>query len=264
MSIREILEKLLRGEIDIERAERMVKAVQILEIGNIAKMDVLRELRSGAPEIILAEGKSPEDLVLIVRKVLEEKERAIISRASKEHIDAILKEIPLDQYTIEVHEKARIVIVRRKNAKPRKIGRKIGIIAAGTSDIPVAEEARVISEELGCDTVTAYDVGIAGIHRLFPALKKMIMEDVDVIIVIAGMEGALPSIVASLVDLPVIGVPSSSGYGYGGRGVAALMGMLQTCVPGLAVVNIDNGVHAAVFAYLISKRVKDVLEKQKS
>jgi NCAIR mutase (PurE)-related protein len=128
---------------------------------------------------------------------------------------------------------------------------KIGIITAGTSDIPVGEEARVIVEEGGCEAICSYDVGIAGIHRLFPKIAEMIKKNIKAIIVCAGMEGALPSVVAGLVDVPVIGVPTSVGYGIGGKGVSALYSMLQSCAPGIAVVNIDNGFGAAVFALTI-------------
>lgn len=128
------------------------------------------------------------------------------------------------------------------------------MITAGTADIPVATEAKVAAEEMGCKVLTAFDVGVAGIHRLFGPLKRMIEEGVDAIIVVAGMEGALPSVVASLVDVPVIGVPTSVGYGLGRDGIGALTAMLQSCSLGLAVVNIDGGVAAGVFAALIANR----------
>ncbi len=132
---------------------------------------------------------------------------------------------------------------------------KIGIITAGTSDVPVAEEARVVAEEAGCEVLTSYDVGVAGIHRLFHQIRRMIEEDVKALIVVAGMEGALPSVVAGLVDVPVIGVPTSVGYGVGAGGFTALNAMLQSCAPGIAVVNIDNGFGAAVFASTIVKQI---------
>jgi hypothetical protein len=147
-----------------------------------------------------------------------------------------------------------MVVINKPNHKIEKNKGKVGIISAGTSDIPVAEEARVTTEVLGCKTITAYDVGVAGIHRLFPPLEDMLKEEVACIIVVAGMEGALPTVVKSLVDIPVIGVPTSIGYGYGGKGVSALMTMLQSCSPGLVVVNIDNGFGAGCAAVLIAKR----------
>jgi len=135
-------------------------------------------------------------------------------------------------------------------------------MTAGTSDIRVAEEARVVAEEMGCEVVTAYDVGIAGFHRHIGPLRRMLREGVDAIVVVAGMEGALPSVVASLVDVPVIGVPTSVGYGLGGKGVGALTTMLQSCSPGLCVVNIDNGVGAGALAALIARRVARALEEK--
>ena len=131
-------------------------------------------------------------------------------------------------------------MIYKKNIK--KTGGKVGIIAAGTSDIGVAEEAKLVCESMNCDCISSYDVGIAGLHRIFPVLKQFIEAEVDVIIVVAGMEGALASIVSSIADVPVIGVPTSIGYGYGEKGVAALASMLQSCSLGLTVVNIDNGV----------------------
>ena len=132
---------------------------------------------------------------------------------------------------------------------------RIGILTAGTSDIQVAEEARIIVEEMGCRVITAYDVGVTGIHRLIPPLKEMIAGDVDVLIVVAGREGALPTVVAGMVDLPVIAVPTSVGYGLGEKGISALIAMLQSCSLGLAVVNIDGGVAAGAIAAMIANRI---------
>jgi NCAIR mutase (PurE)-related protein len=133
-------------------------------------------------------------------------------------------------------------------------GAKIGIMSAGTSDIGVAEEARIVSKAMGCEAITSYDVGIAGMHRIFPALKEMFKQDIGAIVVVAGMEGALASVVASMVDIPVVGVPTSIGYGFGANGIAALASMLQSCTLGLAVVNIDNGIGAGAYAASIAKR----------
>jgi hypothetical protein len=138
----------------------------------------------------------------------------------------------------------------------KQTGGRVGILAAGTSDVPVAEEAALMCREMGCSVHTAYDVGVAGLHRLFGPLCEMLDEAaVDVLIVAAGMDGALPSVVAGLVDVPVVGLPTSAGYGLGGAGVAALYSMLQTCVPGLSVVNVDNGIGAGAVAGLIANRV---------
>jgi NCAIR mutase (PurE)-related protein len=132
---------------------------------------------------------------------------------------------------------------------------RIGIIAAGTSDIGVAEEARLVAKAMDCQVIASYDVGIAGIHRIFPTLKEMVIQNVGAIVVVAGMEGALASVVASVVDIPVVGVPTSIGYGFGAKGIAALASMLQSCTLGLAVVNIDNGIGAGAYAASIAKRM---------
>jgi len=244
----------VKGEISIEEAEKLLKIVTIEEIEAIAKLDVKRHVRTGVPEIILAEGKDPEDLAKIVMKVLERNGRAIVSRIENDHIEAIKKIVP-SIANMQINKKAKMIVIKKKEFTVEKTGGKVGIITAGTSDIPVAEEARIIAEEMGCEVFTAYDVGVAGIHRLFPSLKKMIEKDVDVLIVVAGREGALPSVVAGMVDIPVIGVPTSIGYGLGEKGISALTAMLQACSLGLAVVNIDGGVAAGAVAALIANRV---------
>ncbi len=248
--MRHILEKLARGELTVDEAEKMIRALLLEEVSGLALLDVGREVRRGVPEIVLAEGKPPEATARIARAILDRCGRVIVSRASREHMEAVKKEIK--DAELEVHELARIIVARR--APREKTGGKVGVITAGTSDIPIAEEAKVIAEELGCEVYTAYDVGVAGVHRAFKALREMIRRDVDVIIVAAGMEGALPSVVASMIDIPVIGLPTSVGYGMGGRGEAALKSMLQSCSLGVAVVNIDAGVAAGVIAAMIANR----------
>lgn len=252
--MKEILENVAKGKISIEEAERLLKVLIIEEISNLAKLDIKRELRKGIPEIILAEGKSPKDLLKIAIKMLEKNGKAIISRVTKKQAKFLIKTIPKD-LTLQVNKKARIIIIKKKGLEIKKTGGKVGILAAGTSDIPVAEEARIIAEELGCEVFIAYDVGVAGIHRLLTPLKEFIDKDVDVIIVVAGREGALPSVVAGMVDIPVIAVPTSIGYGFGEKGISALMAMLQSCSLGLAVVNIDSGIAAGTMAALIANRV---------
>lgn len=252
--LRDILKKVAKGEISVEEAERLLRILAIGEVGNMAKIDIGREHRRGIPEVILAEGKTPEDLAEITVKMLKKSGRAIISRVTKEQIHTIKDALPKDA-DVEIHSKARIIIVRMRDLKVEKTGGKIGILTAGTSDIQVAEEARIIAEEMGCEVITAYDVGVAGIHRLIPPLKEMIAGDVDVLIVVAGREGALPTVVAGMVDLPVIAVPTSVGYGLGEKGISALIAMLQSCSLGLAVVNIDGGVAAGAIAAMIANRI---------
>jgi len=252
--LREVLEKLVKGQISMDDAEKLLKILAIEEIGNLARIDVGREFRKGIPEIILAEGKRAEDVARIVSRMLNENGRAIISRATKEQIDTIRKATPNDTFS-HVDNRAGLIVVKKKGFEIKRTGGKVGILTAGTSDIPIAEEAKVVAAEMGCEVITAYDLGVAGIHRLFSPLKEMIGKDVDIVIVVAGREGALPSVVAGLVDVPVIAVPTSVGYGLGEKGVSALMAMLQACSLGLAVVNIDGGVAAGVVAALTANRV---------
>jgi len=290
--MKEILEKLLKGEIDIETCENLLKANTILELDEIAKFDKDREVRTGFPEAILAQGKEYDDLLGIVRAYLlsnnnennlknnlkndfskdnhnnfGEKTNILITRLTKKRYYKLkedLHDIIAKKFNLNYNDKAKILIISNNKSdtldynkktdgtKHNDFKKKIGIITAGTSDISVGEEAKVIVEQGGCEAITSYDIGVAGIHRLFPQIAKMVELGICAIIVCAGMEGALPSVVAGLVDVPVIGVPTSVGYGVGGEGKAALYAMLQSCAPGIAVVNIDNGFGAGVFALSIA------------
>jgi NCAIR mutase (PurE)-related protein len=251
--LREVLEKLAKGQISVEEAEKNLRILAIEEISDVARVDIGRMFRKGIPEFVLGEGKKPEDVAKIALKIMNEEGRAIITRVEREHVDAIQRIIP-DGVFLRVDERARMIVIRKKDFEVKKSGGKIGILTAGTSDIPIAEEARIIAEEMGCEVLKAYDVGVAGIHRIFPPLREMIEKDVDVIIVVAGREGALPSIISGLVNVPIIAVPTSVGYGFGEKGLSALMAMLQSCPLGIAVVNIDGGAAAGTVASLIANR----------
>jgi pyridinium-3,5-biscarboxylic acid mononucleotide synthase len=217
------------------------------------RADLGREGRKGVPEVILADRKRPEDALAAARAFLDRRGRAILSRVPPPLVDRLRDEFPASR--IEAYPASGMVVLKRSGFVPPPPGGRVGVITAGTSDVPVAEEALVVAAEMGCDVATAYDVGVAGLHRLAEPLRELRQGGVDVIIVAAGMDGALPSVVAGLVDVPVIGLPTSVGYGLGGRGVAALLSMLQTCAPGLTVVNIDNGVGAGATAAIIANRV---------
>jgi len=220
-------------------------------------LNVNRQYRTGIPEIIFAEGKNSAEVADIAIALATAKGFALISRARGTDVEAIKKRLEEqgEAFEIDYNEVAKTIRVQKSGYEFEKAG-KIGLIAAGTADLPVAEEARVVAEVCGCEVIKAYDVGIAGIHRLVEPLEGIVNANVAAIIVVAGMEGALPSVVASLVNVPVIGVPTSVGYGLGGKGVAALLSMLQSCSPGLAVVNIDNGVGAGTFAAKCAYRKK--------
>ena len=251
--LREVLEKLTRGEISLDEAEKALKMLAIEEVGDLARLDIGREIRHGIPEVVIAEGKTPEDVAEIASKALAQKGRVIISRATKQHVEALKSVMAKDEFLHESRTGG-TVVVKRKDLAARTTWGRVGIITAGTSDIPIAEEAEVMASEMGCEVTTTYDVGAAGVHRLFLPLKEMITKDVDVIVVVAGREGALPTLLAGMVDVPLIAVPTSFGYGLGGRGVGALMAMLQSCSLGLAVVNIDGGIPAGAVAALIANR----------
>jgi hypothetical protein len=198
--------------------------------------------------VILAEGKETRQLTEIVARTVAAQGRCIVTRLSPEQADEIRRRCIDERYDTDYRETPRALIAFR-SPPPEKNGGVVAILTAGTADLPAAEEARVIAEEMGCEVRTAYDVGAAGIHRLFPALKSVL--DAHVFVVAAGREGTLPAVVAGLVDRPVVGLPVSSGYGYMGEGRAALASMLQSCSV-LAVVNIDAGFTAGAFAARIA------------
>ncbi len=251
--LKEILILLEKNEINPDNARKMIEELSIRRLGEMAKIDTLRKNRSGVHEVVFAENKKSEDVARILLKLAADNRIALATRIKQEDVEAVQRSIT-DDYLVEVNEQAGTILLRHKDYEQKREG-LIGILAAGTADIPVAEESRVTAEFIGCETIISYDVGVAGIHRLFEPIEKMRSSNVDAIIAVAGMEGALPSVVAGLVDVPVIGVPTSVGYGIGGKGTAALLAMLQSCSPGLAVVNVDNGFGAGVFASLISKKV---------
>jgi NCAIR mutase (PurE)-related protein len=261
LNLREILKKVKDGELSINEAEKLLKLLAIQEIGEAAKLDEGRELRRSIPEIIYAESKQEKYLIQIVSQAIQRRDKVILSKLKPEIAESIKASLTEEALSIYYNEEAKIMVIKKLEAYKPYVKRKIGVVTAGTSDIPIALEAKITAEEMGCEVLTAFDVGIAGIHRLFKPLKNMIEQNVDAIIVVAGMEGALPSLVASLVDAPVIGVPTSIGYGVGERGLGALITMLQSCTLGLSVVNIDGGVAAGVFASLIAYRAAKAKEE---
>ena len=222
--------------------------------------DAGRERRKGTPEIIFGEKKETSQIIAMAQGLLTGTGRAIISRLQPEAVSPI--QSAFRECTVRIREAARAMVIYSPTYSRVLTGGHIGVISAGTSDIPVAEEAALVAEEMGCRVTCIYDVGVAGLHRLFRPLRDLLAEDVDVIIVAAGMDGALPSVIAGLVPVPVIGLPTSIGYGLGGKGVAALLSMLQTCAPGMSVVNIDNGVGAGMTAALIANRIAHAREHQ--
>lgn len=255
MDIDEILEQLKEGKISTQEARIKIKLLAIEQVRDIARIDVSREIRKGIPEIILAEGKEDEEILEIAKLTAQSSGRAIISRLKEEQIKKLENLAREEGLKIKVYERAKMATLSVEGFKIEKSGGKIGVLTGGTSDIPVAEEAIAVAEEMGCEAYYMFDVGVAGIQRVFDAAKYMIEKDVDVLVVVAGREGTLPTIVASLIDIPIIAVPTSIGYGYGGKGESALLTMLQSCSLGIATVNIDAGVAAGAVAALIANRV---------
>jgi NCAIR mutase (PurE)-related protein len=247
-ALQDVLSRYKRGDISLESAAEEIEGIRLDHIGNFACLDLGRSMRCGMPEVVLAEGKDPAHLAQIAVRYTEATGRCIITRVIPEQVVSIKNSIENRGIETQYHEAGRVLVLA-KGASPKITGGIVALITAGTSDIRVAEEAKIIAEEMGCEVRTAYDVGAAGIHRLFPALKPLL--NAHVFIVCAGREGTLPAVVAGLVDKPVIGVPVSTGYGYMGEGRAALASMLQSCSV-IAVVNIDAGFTAGAFAARIA------------
>jgi len=239
------LEKLLRGvksgKVSVQQVlDRLGSSYESL---GFATLDISRETRTGVSEVIFGEGKTPDQIVSIAEAFYRRKKRFLATRTSAEVFELVKEVAPGATY----NEAARTIVAGGHRKRRRG---KIVVLSAGTSDMPVAEEAAVTAEFLGNRVERIYDVGVAGLHRLFGHLH--VLRGASVIVVVAGMEGALASVVSGLVDSPVIGVPTSVGYGAGLKGISALLTMLNTCSPGVAVVNIDNGFGAGVTASLIN------------
>ena len=216
-------------------------------------VDPTRRRRTGVPEIVLAEGKTIEQLLAAIDLLLEREGRVLVSRVQPSQFEAIRTRFA--SVPVRTAPSKRTLVLRRDECAVQPSGGRVGILTAGAADRPAAEEAQLVAEELGCLVRVIHDVGVAGLHRLVPALRDLVSEwDADVLIVAAGMDGVLPSVVAGLVSVPVIGLPTPVGYGIGGQGEAALYSMLQSCAPGLVVVNIDNGVGAGAAAAKIANR----------
>ncbi|MDI6777082.1 MAG: nickel pincer cofactor biosynthesis protein LarB [Syntrophales bacterium] len=241
--LREILLGIREKRLNIDEAVEGLKQLPFYDLG-FAKIDSHRELRQGFPEVVYCAGKTTEQVVTIVRDLAEKTDHNILAtRAVREVYEAVAAEVAGAEY----HDIARFIIIRRGSQEKRGC---IVVLSAGTSDMPVAEEAALTAEAMGNKVERVYDVGVAGIHRLFNYRDKLLAA--RVLIAVAGMEGALPSVVSGLVDKPVIAVPTSVGYGASFGGLAALLAMLNSCASGVSVVNIDNGFGAGYQASLIN------------
>jgi NCAIR mutase (PurE)-related protein len=241
--ILELLQGVASGVLTPEQALGDLAELPYADLG-FAKLDLHRELRNGHPEAVYGEGKTTQDLEAIVERMLKAHGRALVTRLRPEAAERLQERWPEAVW----HERARILAF---GESPERRQGAIAILAAGTSDLPVAEEAAVCADWFGHDVQRCYDVGIAGLHRLLGNLQAI--RQADVVVAVAGMDGALPTVVASLVTAPVVAVPTSVGYGASFGGLAPLLTMLNGCAPGIGVVNIDNGYGAAVLASRIAR-----------
>jgi hypothetical protein len=249
--LRTLLADVAAGRVTVDEAADGLADRGLTTVGDFACLDVGRAHRKGVPEIVFGDGKTVAQFSAIVAAFLARATVVLASKVSPEQAAAVTA--PPDGVAVW-HERARLLVVRRGDYHPPPTRGVVGVLAGGTSDTSIADEAAIVCREMGVEVLTAYDVGVAGVHRLMGPLRAMSAAGAGALVVAAGMEGALPSVVCGLTEAPVIGLPVSTGYGIGGRGVAALLGMLQSCSPGLVVVNIDNGVGAGVTAALIARR----------
>lgn len=243
-SLRKLLADVRDGKLTPDDAVLRLRDLPFEDLG-FAKVDHHRALRNGMAEVIFGKGKTPEQVAAIFEHLAGHGNNVLATRASLEQYEAVLQKVPQAEYRETPH-----AIILRQDCKIRGKG-KVVVVSAGTSDIPVAEEAVITAEMMGNEVQQVYDVGVAGIHRLLA--NRKVLTGARVVIVCAGMEGALPSVVGGLVGVPVIAVPTSVGYGASFDGLAALLGMLNSCASNVSVVNIDNGFGAGYVASLINR-----------
>lgn len=243
--IKELLNSVSNGDVKVDEAMEALAKLPFADIGS-AVIDHHRTLRTGFPEVVLGEPKTAEQIENIVKELATTGDNVLVTRVDADKATSVCAEID----NLEYHHKSRCLILRQIAVKQTGVG-KIAVVTAGTSDIPVAEEAAMVAELAGNEIVRINDVGVAGVHRLIHRLDTL--RSASVIIVIAGMEGALPSVIGGLVSCPIIAVPTSVGYGASFGGIAALLGMLSSCSAGVTVVNIDNGFGAGYAASLINR-----------
>lgn len=245
--LRKLLERLQAGEVDVDRAVEELKRLPFADLG-YARVDHHRTLRLGLPEVVLGQGKSPAQIVGIARALITAGENVLVTRLTPSAAADVLAELPQLTYS----EVARVASYEHKPVQPQE-GAPVAIVSAGTSDVPVAEEAAETLRMFGIPFVRVYDVGVAGLHRMLAHMDTL--AQAPALIVVAGMEGALPSVVGGLFGSPIVAVPTSVGYGTALGGFAALLGMLTGCASGVSVVNIDNGFGAAMaVARIVTKR----------
>ena len=243
-TIRKLLEDVRQGTVDVDHAFNSLRKLPYETVGNFAHLDQHRAIRCGFPEVVFGQGKTASQVTQIVQRLAERNDRVLVTRVSAEMSAEVLTQIPELVY----HAAGRVLILDKSPDRKKKSG--VIVLSAGTADIPVAEEAALTADLMGNAVERLYDVGVSGIHRLLNQVERL--QKARVVIVVAGMDGALPSVVGGLVSVPVIAVPTSVGYGASFQGLAALLTMLNSCATGVAVVNIDNGFGAGTLASRIN------------
>lgn len=246
------IRRLREGELSEAAALGELRRAQLEELEGAAQLDVARERRRGLPEVVLAEGKRPEEAARLAVRLAVERGQGLISRMGDRHWAALREAASRADLAVHAHRRAARVV--RPDFTVPDGGGRVGILTAGTSDLDAAEEVRMVVDAAGHATRLRADLGVAGLHRLLGPLAELQTWDPDVLVVAAGMDGVLPGVVAGLTAVPVVGLPVSTGYGHGGAGQGALTTMLQSCAGGLTVVNIDNGVGAGQAAVLVASR----------
>jgi pyridinium-3,5-biscarboxylic acid mononucleotide synthase len=247
--LRKLLKEVKSGAVTVDAAAERMRTLPYDDVG-YAKLDLHRGIRTGFPEVVFCQGKTCEQSVEIVKRLSRHHARVLATRVAPDVAERIGEAVPGSTY----HAIGRILVVDQpggKNKKTTQKGKYVMVLCAGTADLPVAEEAAITAEAMGSRVERAYDVGVAGLHRLLGQQEKIMQA--NVLIVVAGMEGALPSVVGGLVSCPVIAVPTSIGYGASFGGLSALLAMLNSCAAGIAVMNIDNGFGAGYFAHLVNR-----------
>lgn len=248
----ELLKAYKDGDVELEYVMEKLKDFPYENL-EFARIDHHRKLRSGFAEVIFAQGKTPEQVAQIARRLFEQDKSFLATRANESHFVSVKQYLPEAQFD----ELSGVISIKNKNTVPKG---KIVVCTGGTSDVPVAEEAAITAEVFGAEVLRLYDVGVAGIHRLLKVIPQI--REANAIIAIAGMEGALPGVLAGLVDKPVIAVPTSIGYGANFNGLSALLTMLNSCAEGIGVVNIDNGFGAGYLAAQINRLIVNALERE--
>lgn len=256
----EILKKVKKGELSLDEAEKLLHLHAVEELEENLKLDIHREERAGVPEAVLARDKDLEDVIKASQRLVEKNGIVLVTKLPPTRWQKIRDELSKGLQS-EYTKEGRILVLQKKEFEVSTLKGKVGILTGGTADLPIAREAEITCRALGCQVVSEYDVGIASLSRTLTATKKMIREEVNVLIVIAGMEGSLPSVISSLVRIPIVAVPTDTGYGFGKKGIVPALTMINSCSPGLSLVNVNNGFGAAAFATLFLKQVERICKK---